>query len=112
MNDNHLAIDDCLAGDVQGGSDRREPFGPVQTVAGLDLLATTVGINLNAVAVIFDFMEPLIAVRCLGFQCGELGLDEPRHGRVGTLGQLLNSQIIAPEGQAGILRTSLESRTI
>jgi hypothetical protein len=47
--------------------------------------------NLNAVAIVLDFVKPLLSVRCLGLQRGQLGLDEPRHGN--TLGQLLNSQI-------------------
>ena len=37
-----------------------------------------------------------------GLQGGELGFDEPRHGRTGTLRQLLNSRTMRMK-EAGIL---------
>ena len=54
--------------------------------AGVDLLASSVEMHLDAVAVVFDFVKPLFALRRLGLQRCELGFNEPRHG-VGTLWQ-------------------------
>lgn len=77
MDDDHLAVDDRLTGNVESGSDRREPFGPVQTVAGIDLLATTVGMNLNAVAVVLDFVKPLSPFGAFDFRVASWGLMNP-----------------------------------
>jgi hypothetical protein len=38
-----------------------EPFGPVQPVTGADLPLCKVQVDLNAVAVELDFIEPLVA---------------------------------------------------
>src|SRR4051794_2621678 len=58
--------------------------------AGEYFLATAVQMNLDPVAVVFDFANPLLALRRFGFQGGELGFNEPRH--LNTLRQPLNSQ--------------------
>ena len=47
----------------------------------VDLAPAFVQVDLDPVAVVLDFVEPLIPDRCLGFQGGELGLDESRHLR-------------------------------
>jgi hypothetical protein len=60
VNHDDLTIDDGLAANVQSGGDGREAFGPVQPVTGVDLLSTGVGVNLDAIAVIFNFVNPLL----------------------------------------------------
>ena len=72
MDDNHFAIDDRLTGNVDCGSAGREPFGPVQPVAGVDVLVTTADVNLDTVVVILDFVQPLVTFRCLKFQRGKM----------------------------------------
>lgn len=47
-------------------------FRPIQPVAGIDLLVATADVNLDAVAVVLDFMEPLVAFPWLGFERGKL----------------------------------------
>src|SRR5438552_10873484 len=79
MDYDYLPIDDGVTGNVEGASNDREPFSPVQPVARVELLPSTIYVNLHAIPVIFDFMEPLVALRCLGLQGGKLGLNEPRH---------------------------------
>jgi hypothetical protein len=37
--------------------------------------------DLQPVAVEFDFVDPLVTTGCFGFQRGELGTDESPHGR-------------------------------
>ena len=54
MHHDNLAIDDGLTGNVESGSDGRETLGPVETVAGVDLLPTPVCVNLDAVTIILD----------------------------------------------------------
>ena len=46
---------------------------------GEELLPTPVEMDLNAVAIVFDVMKPLLTLRGLGLQRGELGLNEARH---------------------------------
>jgi hypothetical protein len=54
--------------------------------------------DLNAIAVVLDFMEPLLALGRFGLQGGELGFNEPRH--LDTLLHSGNSQKpAAPWGQ-------------
>src|SRR5437879_7498148 len=98
MNDDHLPIDDGLTRSIDGASNDRKSFGPVQPVARVDFLATAVDMNLHAIAVIFDFMKPKIALGRFGLQGGKLGFNEPRH--LNTLCHLGNSQKpAAPWGQ-------------
>lgn len=61
--------------------DQREAFGPVQAIAGVDRDPALVEMDLDPVAVVFDFMKSLVAFGRLGFQRRELGLDESRHVR-------------------------------
>ena len=79
----------------------REPVGPVQPIAGEDLLSSAVEVDLDAVAIVLDFMKPLVALGSLRLQGGELGLNEPRHGLKYALAKR-NSQKSPPhlEGQA------------
>lgn len=61
MDDHHLAVDDGLAGDVEGTGDLEKPFGPVQPVPGVNLLLAAVDVDLDAVAVELNLVEPLAA---------------------------------------------------
>ena len=79
MNDHHFSVDDGLAWDGERTGNLSEPFSPVQPVAGEDLLPTPVEMDLHAVAVVLDFMKPLVALGRLGLQGGKLGFNEPRH---------------------------------
>jgi hypothetical protein len=55
---------------------------PVQPVAGKDFPLPLVQMDMHAVAVEFDFMEPLRSDRCLAFHGRKLGLNESRHHRL------------------------------
>jgi hypothetical protein len=66
--------------------------------------------NLDPVAVVFDFVNPLLALGRFGFQGGELGFNEPRH--LNKLWQQLNSQKARLKCKRASLRSSQESRTI
>jgi hypothetical protein len=74
VDDHHLAIDDGFARDSESACDLGEAFGPVQPIAGEDLLASAVEMHLNAIAVVLDFMEPQVAFRRFGLQGCKLGL--------------------------------------
>jgi hypothetical protein len=65
----YLSVDDGFAGDVENAGNCREAFGPVQPVAGVNFLTTTVDVHLNAVAVVFDFVKPWSPFGRLGLQC-------------------------------------------
>jgi hypothetical protein len=67
-------------------------------------------VELDAVTVEFDLVNPLVSLGRLGLQGGELGFNEPRH--LNTLWQQLNSQKTGLTGKRASLRTSQESRTI
>ena len=95
MNDNRLAVDDSLAGEVERASNNGESLGPVQPVAGEGALLAAVDVNLHAVAVVLNFVQTLLALGGLGLQGGELGFNEPRHCWVClTITQLTKRQII------------------
>ena len=80
MDDHHLAVDDGFAWYGERAGNLGEALGPVQPVAGEDLLSSAVEMDLDAIAVVLDFMKPLVALGRLGLQRCELGLNEPRHG--------------------------------
>lgn len=95
MNDNRLAVDDSLAGEVERAGNNGDSLGPVQPVAGEDALLTAVDVNLHAVAVVLNFVQPLLALGGLGLQGGELGFNEPGICWVClTITQLTQRQII------------------
>ena len=68
VDDDHFAIDDRLAGNIHGAGDQGKPFRPVQPVAGEDFPPPLVQVDLDPVAVEFDFMKPLIPSRRAGLQ--------------------------------------------
>src|SRR6478735_5639017 len=59
VDDDHLAVDDRLTRDVEGAGNDREPVDPVMAVAGEGLAVLAVEVELDAVAVVFDFVNPL-----------------------------------------------------
>jgi hypothetical protein len=77
MDDDHFAIDDGLTRNIERASNNREPFGPVQSVAGIDLLPPAIYVNLHAVAVVLDLMEPLSPWGALVFRVASWGLMNP-----------------------------------
>jgi hypothetical protein len=77
MDDHDLPVDDGLAWNIEGAGNGREPLGPVQTVAGVDLLPARVDVDLNAVAVELDLMKPLVAFGALDFNVASWGLMNP-----------------------------------
>jgi hypothetical protein len=79
MDDYDFPVDDCLTGNIQGAGNQGKSFGPIQPVAGVDLLLSSVHMNLDPVAVVFDFVNPLLSLGSLGLQGGKLGFNEPRH---------------------------------
>jgi hypothetical protein len=66
MDDDYFPIDDGFARDGKRACDLGEALGPVQPIAGEDLLPAPAEMHLNAVAVILDLMEPKVALGCLG----------------------------------------------
>jgi hypothetical protein len=67
-------------GMVERAGNLGKALGPIQPVAGEDLLSSVVEMDLDAIAIVLDFMKPLVARGRLGLQRCELGLNEPRHG--------------------------------
>src|SRR3954454_18095968 len=63
VDDYHLTIDNGLPLDVEGARNDREPVDPVMAVAGEGLPVVAVDVELDAVAVVFDFVNPLSARR-------------------------------------------------
>ena len=77
--DNGLAINDCrLAAEVGGGTDdRRVTVTPIISVASEDTGFSSLNQHLGAIAIVFDFVNPVLALRRLIDQGGKLWLDEP-----------------------------------
>jgi hypothetical protein len=63
MDDHNLTVDDGLSGDSEGTGNLGETFGPVETTTGEGLLAIVVQMNLDPITVVFDFVDPLLALR-------------------------------------------------
>jgi hypothetical protein len=75
-----VSVDDSFSGDIERAGNHREALDPVQPVTGEDFLAAPADMDLDAIAVEFDFMKSLPAFRRLGLQRCKLGFNEPRHG--------------------------------
>ena len=80
MNDHYLTIDDGFAWYGECAGNLGKTLRPIQPVAGEHLLSSAVEMDLDAIAVVLDFMKPLVAFGRPGLQRCELGLNEPRHG--------------------------------
>jgi hypothetical protein len=64
MDDDDLAVDDRLPFDGEGAGNDREPVDPVMAVAGEGLTIVAVDVELDAIAVVFDFVNPLSITSC------------------------------------------------
>ena len=80
MDHHHLAVDDGFAWYGERAGNLGKALGPIQPVAGEYLLSSAVQVDLDSIAVVLDFMKPLLTLRNHGLQRCELGLNEPRHG--------------------------------
>jgi len=67
---------------------------PIQPIAVEHLLASEIHMDLDAIAVVLDFVKPTVALRRSELQRRELGLNEPRHGW-NTLGMLSANPTLA-----------------
>jgi hypothetical protein len=90
MDDDHLPINDGLAGYIEGAGNGGKTLGPIEAVPRKHAFFAGVDMQLDAVAVIFDFVNPLLALGSLALQGRKLGLNEPRH--LQTLCHKRNSQ--------------------
>jgi hypothetical protein len=79
MDDNYLAVDNGVARDGERTGNLGKALGPVQPIAGEDLLPAPAEMHLNTVAIVLDFMEPPLAAGRIRLQGGKLGFNEPRH---------------------------------
>ena len=81
--DNGLTINDCrLAAEVGSGTDDRWiTVAPIISIAGEDTGFPSLNQHLGAIAIVFDFVNPVLALRWLIDQGGKLGLDEPESCR-------------------------------
>ncbi len=77
--DNGLTIDDCrLAFEARGSADDRGiTVAPIKSIAGEDPRSPALNQHLAAIAVVFDFVNPVLPLRRLIDGGSELGLDEP-----------------------------------
>ena len=81
--DNGLTINDCrLAAEVGGGTDDRWiTVAPVVSVAGEDTRLPALKQHLGAIAVVFDFVNSVLALWRLIDRGSKLWLDEPEPRR-------------------------------
>jgi hypothetical protein len=63
VDDHYLTVDDGFALDSQRTSNLGEALGPIQSRPGEDLLPAPVEMDLNAVAIVLDFMKPARPIR-------------------------------------------------
>src|SRR3954451_21075701 len=80
VDDDHLPVHDGLTRDVEGPGNARKPVDPVVAVPGEGLTVVAVDVELDAVAVVFDFVNPLSPRRRFHLQVRKLGADKARHG--------------------------------
>jgi len=81
--DNGLTINDCrLAAEVGSGTDDRGiPVTPIISIASEDTGFSSLNQHLGAITIVFDFVNPVLALWWLINQGGKLGLDEPESCR-------------------------------
>ena len=61
VDNDDLAINDRLTGNIERASDDGESFGPVETITGVCLSLPSIEVKLDPVAVVLDLVEPLVA---------------------------------------------------
>ena len=76
---NGLSINDCrLAAEVgSGADDRGVTVAPIKSIPGEDTGFSSLNQHLGAIAIVFDFVNPVLALWWLIDQGGKLGRDEP-----------------------------------
>ena len=79
MDDDRFTIKDRLALLCEGAGDVGESFRPGMAVAGEKFGIAPIDMGLEPIAVVFDFVNPLLTRRSLALKGGKLGLDEARH---------------------------------
>ena len=79
MHDYDFTVDDCLTREVERTGYQGEALGPVEPIAGVGLLLARVDVELDPIAVILDFVKPLVSRGSLGLQGCQLGSNEARH---------------------------------
>jgi len=80
MDDHYLAVDDGFAWYGECAGNLGKALGPIQPVAGEHLLSPPVEMDLDAIAVVLDFVKPLLALRRSGLQRCKLGVAQSRIG--------------------------------
>src|SRR3954462_2299137 len=81
MDDDDFTVDDGLAFDIKGPGNPGELADPVVAIARVGAAIVPVDPELDAVAIVFDFVNPRRTRRRLHLQGRKLGTDEPRHLR-------------------------------
>jgi hypothetical protein len=112
--DNHLAVeDDAMCHQLAGGRDDvAEAVGPVVTAAGKHAGARVALVQLGAIAVELDFVNPVVAGGRLGMQRRERRFDEAGKRAAANPFQLLGDlegrglqRILTPRFRNGTLHT-------
>jgi hypothetical protein len=81
VDDDDLSVEDRpLDRDIERIGDNGKAVGPVVTVAGIDRGAL-IEVDLQPVAVVLNFVDPLASDGCPGFQGGKLRRNKPGHFR-------------------------------
>jgi hypothetical protein len=66
MDDHYLAVDDGFAWYGERAGNLGKALGPIKAVAGEHLLSPAVEVDLDAIAIVLDFMKPLLPPGGLG----------------------------------------------
>ena len=77
MDDHHLAIDDGFPWYGERAGNFGKAFGPIQPVAGEYFLSPSVEMDLDAIAVVLDFVKPLVGLGRPGLNVASWGLMNP-----------------------------------
>jgi hypothetical protein len=87
VDDDYFPVHDNLTWDVESACNDREPVDPVVAITGKSLAVVAVDMKLDAVAVVFDFVNPLSPRRRFHLRGRKLGADKARHGSFRLLGR-------------------------
>ena len=92
--DDGLTINDCgFAAEIgSGANDARIAVTPIISVAAKDTRFAALNHHLRAVAIVFDFVNPVLALWWLIDRGGKLWLDESETGVSGTLRNTLKEE--------------------
>ena len=98
--DNGLTINDCrLAAEMSSSADDRGiAVAPIISIAGEDTRLASLKQHLRAVAIVFDFVNPMLALWRLIDRGSKLGLDEPEPCRYAKHERLCSGWTFFREG--------------